>query len=612
MRPRPCRLYSPPAMCHSDNIGVNGTNRRMMKRVFKIFGVLFLLGGLCLAGVGGYFWYLWSSNLPYVGSAREYRPPEVSTIFSQDGQMIGRFWKERRIVISLDQMPDHLIKAFVAAEDSRFFEHSGLDLKGILRALWKNLQAGRIEQGGSTITQQVTRGLLLQTMERTFRRKVREAILAIQLERAFSKEHILYLYLNQIYLGAGAYGVEAASQTYFGKPAKDLNLAEAALLAGLPQAPSRFSPVHHLDRARLRQHYVLERMLRGGFATKQEVDEALATPLVIKSDQEDTFKKAPYFSEYVRQYILEKYGQGLLYQGGLRIETTLDLSMQEAARRALERGLAELDKREGYRGPLRRLGPEEMESYKAVRIAQGAPVPLEAEETVEALVEVVDDQKGEVRVWLPGAQGKLPLSRMKWARKPDPDVPYYSGGIRRPSQALEPGDIILVKLLKPLSQKQVAQDAPKGRTALPCWEVALEQTPLVQGAVLCLDAETGAVKAMVGGRDFETSQFNRATQARRQPGSAFKPIIYAAALDRGMTPAEVILDAPYVSSQDPDEEPWKPKNYKETFYGPTLLRTALAKSRNVVTVKILKRIGVDYVIQYAKRLGIHSELTPDL
>ena len=290
--------------------------------------------------------YIWSSNLRYIGSLREYNPPIITEIFSDDGEVIGRFWDEKRIVITLDQVPENLIQAFIAAEDSRFFEHEGVDIKSIIRAFIKNLKAAKIEQGGSTITQQVTRSLLLKNPKKTFRRKAREALLSLQIEKNFSKERILFLYLNQIYLGNGAYGVEAAARTYFNKSAKDLDISESALLAGIPQAPSRYSPILHFDRAKARQKYVLQRMLEEGYISESQEKEALMAEMGIKERDVIPYELAPYFTEHVRRYLEKKYGRDVLYRGGLKVYTTLDLQMQRAAQGAIKRGLRELDKRE--------------------------------------------------------------------------------------------------------------------------------------------------------------------------------------------------------------------------------------------------------------------------
>jgi len=570
-----------------------------MKRLLKFFIWSSLVVGLFAMSIVAVLWYLWSSNLPYIGSLREYNPPIITEVFSDDGEVIGRFWEEKRIVVSLDQVSEHLIHAFIAAEDARFFKHEGVDLLSIARALTKNLMAGKIEQGGSTITQQVTRSLLLKNPRKTYRRKAREALLSLQIEKNFSKERILFLYLNQIYLGHGAYGVEAAARTYFNKQAIELNLAESALLAGLPQAPSRYSPILHFNRAKARQKYVLERMREEGYITEIQEDEALNADLETKETDESSFERSPYFTEHIRRYLEKKYGRDLLYKGGLKVHTTLNLEKQRAAQTALRKGVMELDKREGYRGPLRHLSPEQMDKFReetAKKFIQDSPG---LDSVVEGLVEKVDDQKGEVVISYGGKRGYLPLSEMEWARAPDPEVPYYAASVKLPSKVLKAGDVVFVRI--------------KGKGTPPYdWKLSLEQEAVIQGALLSIEAESGRVRAMVGGRDFAVSQFNRAIQARRQPGSAFKPIIYAAALDRGMSPATVIIDAPYISKANPDEEIWRPKNYKEKFFGPTLFRTALIKSRNVITVKILKKIGVYHAIQYAERLGIQSDLSPDL
>ncbi|UCF57044.1 MAG: PBP1A family penicillin-binding protein [Deltaproteobacteria bacterium] len=570
-----------------------------MKRLLKFFIWSSLVVGLFAMSIVAVLWYLWSSNLPYIGSLREYNPPIITEVFSDDGEVIGRFWEEKRIVVSLDQVSEHLIHAFIAAEDARFFKHEGVDLLSIARALTKNLMAGKIEQGGSTITQQVTRSLLLKNPRKTYRRKAREALLSLQIEKNFSKERILFLYLNQIYLGHGAYGVEAAARTYFNKQAIELNLAESALLAGLPQAPSRYSPILHFNRAKARQKYVLERMREEGYITEIQEDEALSADLETKETDESSFERSPYFTEHIRRYLEKKYGRDLLYKGGLKVHTTLNLEKQRAAQTALRKGVMELDKREGYRGPLRHLSPKQMDNFReetAKKFIQDSPG---LDSVVEGLVEKVDDQKGEVVISYGGKRGYLPLSEMEWARAPDPEVPYYAASVKLPSKVLKAGDVVFVRI--------------KGKGTPPYdWKLSLEQEAVIQGALLSMEAESGRVRAMVGGRDFAVSQFNRAIQARRQPGSAFKPIIYAAALDRGMSPATVIIDAPYISKANPDEEIWRPKNYKEKFFGPTLFRTALIKSRNVITVKILKKIGVYHAIQYAERLGIQSDLSPDL
>ena len=436
-------------------------------------------------GILVYFYF--THDLPSIETLRNYRPATVTKFFSEDGEVIGEYFVEKREVVSLDRVPDHLVQAFVAGEDARFFQHKGLDYMAILRALLRNIFSGEIIQGGSTITQQVVKSLLL-SPEKSFARKIREAILAFKIEKYLSKEEILFLYLNQIYLGHGAYGVAAAAENYFGKSIEELNLAESALLAGLPQAPTKYSPFNHPEQAKKRQTYILNRMVEEEFISNRELGEAFQKPLKIKARQNSFMDKAPYFVEYLRRYIEEKYGKETLHKKGLQVHTTIDLDVQRMAQEAVEIGLKEIEKRQKY---------------------------------------------------------------------PSEDV-----------------------------------------------------SPTPEGALVCFDLETGYIKAMVGGRDFKKSQFNRATQARRQTGSAFKPIVYASALDKGYTPASVIVDSPNIYEWGDNR--WKPKNFGEKFSGPITLRNALTHSVNIVTVKIAQDIGLDYIIGYARKLGISSPLQNDL
>ena len=511
----------------------------------------------------------------------------------------------RHAVVPLEQIPKHVRRAFLAAEDADFYNHPGLDFTGMLRALWRNLVAGRVVQGGSTITQQVTKSFLL-SPERSYTRKLKEAILAYRIDKAFNKEEILYLYLNQIYLGHGAYGVEAAAENYFGKTVKDLNLAECAILAGLPQAPSKYSPFKYPERAKQRQIYTLNRMVDEGFISNIQATEAINTVVEVKPRRNWYIEEIPYYTKQVRRYVEEKYGRDALYTQGLEIYTAASIEMQKIAREEIEKGLYDLDKRQGYRGPLKKLLPEEIETFSRTIQSELNDNPLQAGQTVKGVVVKVDDKNKTVTVRIGNFLGQIALEDMLWARKPDIEVAYYETKVKRPSEALAAGDVILVKV------KEKVKDSD-------LWQLALEQEPVAQAALLCLEAETGFIKAMVGGRDFRDSQFHRALQSRRQPGSAFKPIIYAAALDKQFedphkfyTPAKVIIDSPIVFEDEDRDFTWKPKNYKERFFGPTLMRDALAKSRNVVTIKILHDIGIDYAIEYARKLGITSDLAKDL
>jgi penicillin-binding protein 1A len=568
----------------------------------------FLLGFIliiCGAGAGLVLYYSISKDLPKITSLADYHPSIITTVYADDNRKIAEFFKERRIVIPLTGMPRTLIDAFVAAEDARFYKHQGVDFISIIRAFFKNLEAGTIVQGGSTITQQVTKSFLL-TPERSYKRKIREAILAYRIDKAFSKEDILYLYLNQIYLGHGAYGVQAASENYFGKSAQDLNLAECAILAGLPQAPSKYSPFRHPERAKQRQIYVLNRMVDEGYITNIQATEAINTKLDIKPRRNLYIEEVPFYTEHVRRHLEKKYGTDALYTQGLQVYTAVNLEMQKIAREEIQKGLFELDKREGYRGPLKHIKPEEIESYSQTLQAELDKKPLEAAAMVKGVVIAVDDRKKTVTVRLGNTQGILALEDMVWARKPDPEVAYHKVKLKRPSQALAVGDVILVRVKGQEEGKDM-------------WTLALEQMPIAQSALMCIEVGTGLVKAMIGGRDFRQTQFNRATQSRRQPGSAFKPSIYAEALDREFedpekiyTPATIIMDSAIVYEDEERDFTWKPRNYKETFYGPTPLRRALAKSRNLVTIKILQDIGIDYAIEYATKLGIESNLSRDL
>jgi len=458
-------------------------NSNRLEKTFKltITVAMVFMSATMVFGMASFFYF--SRGLPSVESLKNYHFPTITKLFSEEGETIGEFFIEKREVVALERMPTHLIQAFVAGEDARFFQHKGLDYTAILRALYKNIFSGEIVQGGSTITQQVVKSLLL-SPEKRLTRKIREALLAYRIEKYLTKEEILYLYLNQIYLGHGAYGVGIAAEIYFGKPVEDLTLAESALLAGLPQAPARNSPYQHPEQAKRRQTYILNRMLEEGMITYGEFINALKAPLTLKTKQNLFLDKAPHFVEHVRKYIEEKYGKETLYKKGLLVYTTIDLNLQKAAQEAVESGLKEIERRQKFH--------------------------------------------------------------------------------------------------------------------------SLDNPVTPEGALVCFSLETGYLKAMVGGRDFKKSQFNRATQARRQTGSAFKPIVYASALDKGYTPTSIIVDSPIVFEWG--NQKWKPKNFEDKFYGPTTLRNALTHSINIVTVKVAQDVGVEYIIDYAKKMGISSPL----
>lgn len=574
-----------------------------MTTIYKIFRYLMLLtlvgAVIALSSLAGAYFYV-ASALPKFDSLEDYHPPAITRVYSEDGQTIAEFYHERRIVVPVDRMPKKLIQAFVAAEDANFFEHQGIDLLSIFRAALKNLKAGGIVQGGSTITQQVAKSLLL-TPERKFSRKFKEAILAWRMEQRFSKREILYLYLNQIYLGHGAYGVQAASENYFDKNVEDLTLAECSILAGLPQAPSRYSPYRHYQRAKNRQLYVLRRMNANNYIDDSQAQNAYATALTIHPRSDNSAAGTGYFSEQVRRYLEQAYGKERLYNEGLQVHTTMNLSMQQAAQQAVRQNLHNHDKRQGYRGVLRKLSEQEAILTIKTKEEELVKSPLRVGQVVEAVLTGATNSDLILQI----GQYTTTLERKKIAWAGPFQViaamakPIIQNQTKR-TTILRIGSVLLVKVIN-LDNQQ-----PK---------VDLFQQPLAQGALLAMDPQTGFVKAMVGGYDFATSQFNRVLQSNRLPGSAIKPLIYSAAIDKGYSAASVILDTPLIykeTTADGNKREWKPKNYGNKFFGATSLRTALTHSYNIITIKLLNKIGIGYTARYLKKLGITSTISRDL
>jgi penicillin-binding protein 1A len=590
-------------MMDNEKEAVKNTKKRGTKKgglIKKTFLGILVLFVISAASGAGFLYYI-VRGLPSIASLKDYRPSIITRVYSDNNELIDEFYLEDRKVIRVTDLPKFVTQAFVAAEDARFFHHSGVDLHGIARAFLKNLEAGTIVQGGSTITQQVAKSLFL-TPEKSYIRKLKEAVLAYKIDKYLKKYEILNLYLNQIYLGHGAYGIEASSQRYFSKRAKELTLSEAAMLAGLPKAPNRYSPDLHPKRARRRQAYVLNRMAEDGYITEEEKDTALEVPIELKSSSHKE-KIAPYFTENIRRYLQSSYGSEVLYQEGLEVYTTLNVAMQKAAREAVKKGLRELDKRQGYRGALQRIPEEEFDSFLENMNKNMGDVYPEKGQEAKALVVAIDSDEKAVRLRIGRYKGAMSLEDMSWARKPDPDVAYNTVKVEDPAEVLNIGDVVKVRILN------VDNTEPE---AEPQFQLALEQEPVVQGALLCMDVKTGRIKAMVGGRDYKKSEFNRTTQSRRQPGSAFKPFIYAAAFDKGMTPATIIMDTPIIFKDTLKDSTWKPRNYEKKFYGPTTMRTGLIKSRNLVTIKVLKDIGINYAADYASNMGIASPMARDL
>lgn len=572
---------------------------RPWRRFWKILLILTLvLGAGGIVASAGLYWYF-SRDLPSIQSLREYRPSLVTRIFGENQQLLGRYFIERRVVVSIDKIPEHLLQAIIAVEDSRFYQHMGVDPIGIIRALVANLGSLRIRQGASTITQQLARSLFL-TSERSYARKFREALLALKMERLLTKSEILELYLNQIYFGHGTYGVQAAAKIYFDKDISELSLAEAAYMAGVPRAPTDYSPYNHPERAKQRQGVVLGRMKSEGIITEEKLREVYGEDLYFRP-LEKTEKVAPYFMEYIRQYLSKRYGDTMVYKGGLTVYTTLNLDMQRVARTAVETELRRLDKRQGYRGPISVKTEEEIARDREAIVGAMALSEIEIGDRKEGIVTEVTEKGATVIVG--GHAGWISLRDMDWARRrvtgPDLLKDFVENKKAGPEDILKVGDVILVQVKRRNKEK---------RTAV----LALDQEPLVEGALLALDPRTGAIKAMVGGYDFKRSEFNRAVSARRQTGSTFKPFIYATAIDRGYSPASIVVDAPIVYTDSKTNRVWKPRNYASKFYGPVNLRDALTFSRNLATVRLLQEIKIRNVIDFSRRLGIKSPLPRDL
>ncbi|MFQ5991308.1 MAG: penicillin-binding protein 1A [Nitrospiraceae bacterium] len=545
--------------------------------------------GLVSGSVVGLVWYM-SKDLPSLEEVPEHQPSLASRVYADDGQVVGQYYIERRILTPLAEIPEQLIEAVVAVEDARFFDHPGMDFIGILRAVWTNVRRGGKREGASTITQQLARSLFL-TPERTYARKMRELILAYRMEQRLTKEQILEMYLNQIYFGQGAYGVAAAAQSYFGKDPLDLDLAESAFLAGLPKSPNNYSPYKNPELAKRRQVHVLDRMVEAAFIMPEDHEEAVAQQLYFRDVRSQ--RSAPYFIEHVRQSLVRTYGETMVYKGGLEIYTSLNVEMQNAAEQAIRDGLLALDKRQGWRGPIGKQDPTAVTGVTALEMEQD----LRIDDLLQGVVTKV--AKNHVLVRTGSTVGRLAFDDMAWARKRlqgiDPSKDYTV--VPDLSELLKPGDVIEVAV------KKIEKDMVHFR---------LEQTPMVEGGLVALDPRTGAIRAMVGGYDFERSEYNRAVIARRQPGSAFKPIIYATALAQGLSPATIVADAPVVYEEEELDKIWKPENYEKRFYGNITLREALIHSRNLATVRLVDKIGIPTVTDFSRNLGIASPLNQDL
>lgn len=558
----------------------------------KSRAVIFLIIISIVTGVSVGSYLAIARGIPSIGELKQSRPAAGTKIYADDDVLIGELKVEKGIFVPLNRMPQHLIDAVIATEDSRFWKHKGIDYVAIGRAILKDIIHVELKEGASTITQQLAKVVFL-TPEKTLKRKIREASLAIKIEKNLDKKEILELYLNKIYFGHGAYGVEMASRVYFGKSVRDITLPEAAMIAALVKAPSTYSPYNNLTKAKERQDTVLLRMEEEGYIKKSEREKAVKQPLYLSSLRRG-IEANNYFVEYVRKYLESTYGEETVYKGGLKVYTTLDRRMQLSAQKALQEGLRELDKRRGWRGPLEHKEidiKKEMESKDVYN-----SVITDGSEITSGLVLKASEKDAVIKTR--GIIGRLSIEDAQWAGiaiDKKTKKPFAIKGFNL-TKILTPGDMVKVKV-----------KGAKGKDV----SLSLEQEPEVEGAVVAIEQSTGFIRALVGGYDFTKSEFNRAIYAKRQPGSAFKPVIYAAAMDNGFTPASIIVDEPVTYTGGPKGD-WKPENYDHKHYGATRLRDALAYSRNVVTVKLVDAMGVGKVIDFARSIGLEGDIPHNL
>lgn len=568
--------------------------------VLRYFGYLLAFVLLITFGVAigsTYVLYRYGRDLPDYKQLAVYEPPLMTRIHAADGRLMYEYAREHRLFVPIGATPQMMVNAFLSAEDKNFYSHPGIDMIGVARAILTNLRNitnDRRLVGASTITQQVAKNFLL-TNEVSIDRKVKEAILAFRIEHAFDKDRILELYLNQIYLGRASYGVAAAALNYFNKSLDELTLAEIAYLAALPKAPNNYHPVHNIEAAIARRNWVLSRMEEDGYITARNAFLAKTAPLEVYDREETEFINADYFTEQVRRQLFDMFGEEALYEGGLSVRTSLNPEYQEIARRALRAGLIAYDRKHGWRGPMGHVKPEPIWQDALAQISR----PAGMGDYKMAVVLNLSATKATIGVD-DGLIGTLPLSEIKWARS------WINGEklgprVNRPSDVLSAGDVIAVELVTP---QDLGNPGTTGETRL----FGLRQLPEIDGAIVAMDPHTGRVLAMVGGYDFQRSQFNRATQAKRQPGSAFKPFVYAAALDDGFTPSSLILDEPFVIDQGVGLGKWRPANYTKKFYGPSTLRLGIEKSRNLMTVRLAQYVGMDRIVDYARRFGVIDDM----
>ena len=575
---------------------------RFLSYLFGAGSIMFLAG---MAAVSFVVWNV-ASDLPNYDALAKYEPPVMTRIHAGDGQLLAEYARERRLYVPINAIPDLMIRAMLSAEDKNFFEHNGIDVRGIIRAVLINVRNASNSKrlvGASTITQQVAKNFLLNS-DRTIERKLKEALLALRIEQAFSKDQILELYLNKIYLGLGSYGVAAAALNYFSKPLDKLSIAQMAYLAALPKAPTNYHPFKQTRRALIRRNWVMDKMVENGYITAEQakVEKAKDLEVSLRPYGARLFA-ADSFAEEVRRRIIALYGEKKLYEGGLSVRTTLNPQMQIWARNALVDGLVAYDRRKGWRGPIANIpyqgdwGPKvgKIKALGDIAPWRLAVVLSLSNKLVKIGLQPPKLENGELSKERITAE--IALKELLWARK---EIPSDKGGrvgkkIKKASDVLKPGDVIYVA---PLEESKTR------------WK--LMQVPKVDGGIVALDPHTGRIYALVGGFSYASSQFNRAVQAERQPGSAFKPFVYAAALEQGYTPSSLVMDAPLAVDQGNALGIWRPKNYGGKFSGPSTLRNGIERSRNVMTVRLAQDIGMDTVADYARRFGIYNDLSPVL
>ncbi|MDX1975823.1 MAG: penicillin-binding protein 1A [Rickettsiales bacterium] len=568
----------------------------LMGWMFSLFFTLTIIGVV----VGILVFNHYSKDLPDYRQLANYDPATVTRLYASDGRLLAEYATEKRVFVPLSAIPKHVRHAFISAEDKNFYEHTGIDISGIARAVRDNViyyGQGKSLVGGSTITQQVVKNFLLSS-EKSLERKIKEAILALRITDVYSKDKILELYLNEIYLGGGSYGVAAAAQNYFNKSLGDITIEEAALLAALPKAPSEYNPRKNYDLAKQRRDWVINRMAEDKFITEAEKSEAVETPItLLKRDNADIIK-ADFFAEEVRRWLSAKFGSQVLYEGGLVVKTTLDPKLQTMADGALRKALIEYDRRRGYRGPITKLTSPDDWKKQLEKIEREHAYHLFDGQRLAVAIEM-NDKKVDI-AFSDGTRGIIPFALMKWTRKVISDG-VLGPDVKKPSDVVKKGDVLLVgkipdefvKILKP-DELKITFD--------------LQQIPEVNGAMVVADPHTGRILAMSGGYAYGGSEFNRATQAKRQPGSSFKPFVYMTALENGFTPSTMLLDAPIEMSQGEGLPTWKPQNYHDDYLGSITLRVGLEKSRNTVTVRLAQILGIDKVIQMGERMGIYQNL----